>query len=120
MFKKLHSRFVFSLAIPLGLLSFSAWAGANSQDPTKPLVTATAVKPEATKAGNPYVLQSIFMTSSLKIVRINNRNVREGDHIQGAKVVKIEKNEVVLDVDGSSKTLRLGAAKPMIKKTVKR
>jgi hypothetical protein len=108
------------LVLSMGFVSFSAWAGVNSPDPTKPLIGTKTVKLETKKVRTPYVLQSIFLTNSLKIARINNRNVKEGGHVLGATVHKIEKNEVVLDINGSFKTLRLGAINTIIKKSVNR
>lgn len=58
-----------------------------------------------------YSLSQILISDERKRAVINETLVSEGSKVDGAKVLKIENNKVILRVDGKSKVLLMSDAK---------
>lgn len=78
--------------------------GATLRDPTQPFDWA---KPkQRTKAKQSYKLNYLLVASERKQAIINGKTVTVGDHVSGAKVLKITESSVhLLLVDGGTKVL---------------
>lgn len=76
------------------------------RDPTKPPAGISDVA-AAEKDAVGFDLQSIIISNSRRMAIINNRLVKVGDNIGGAKVVAIERNAVVLSVAGRKLIIHL-------------
>jgi len=113
----------FSLAILLvsmsGVFCYQASAQADSaetgvqdeilRDPTAPLFSSAGSQPQANLFSlvSSYKVTSILLRPNMKVAVINSRQVREGDVIGNAEVVKIDKNTVTLQVAGEEQILEL-------------
>ena len=113
----------FSLAILLvsmsGVFCYQASAQADSaetgvqdeilRDPTAPLFSSAGSQPQANLFSlvSSYKVTSILLRPNMKVAVINSRQVREGDVIGNAEVVKIDKNTVTLQVAGKNQVLEL-------------
>jgi len=64
-------------------------------------------------AGEDLVLSLVLISGSQKTARINNRSYREGDVVNGAKIVSIQKDGVVLDRNGA-RTLLTKKKRPIV------
>lgn len=77
-------------------------------DPTEPPISPiTLVIPGAPEAESNYKLQSILIGPSRRLAMINGQIVGTGSSIQGARVLAIDKNHVVLFYAGRKKILYL-------------
>lgn len=79
-------------------------------DPTTPLLLNTTVQQSAQNLFSllsTYRVTSILIRPNMKVAVINSRQVREGDLIGNAEVVKIDKNSVTLAVAGEQQVLEL-------------
>ncbi len=112
----------------LGVFSFGASAQTDSsginaeeilRDPTAPLFSTAGSAPQANLFSlvSSYKVTSILLRPNMKIAVINSRQVREGDVIGNAEVVKIDKNSVTLQVAGEDQVLELysGSVKTLTK-----
>lgn len=88
--------------------------GMNAQeeilrDPTAPLFSNAASQPQTNLFSlvSSYKVTSILLRPNMKVAVINSRQVREGDVIGNAEVVKIDKNTVTLQVAGENQVLEL-------------
>ena len=100
------------LAFGLSLVSTQDIAQARQtwRDPTKPAmmrVTADDTQDDGKKAEATYQLSSIIISSTRRLALINAIFVRVGDRIGEARVVKINRNSVVLSAPGKKITLYL-------------
>jgi hypothetical protein len=64
-----------------------------------------AIKKKFREATEPYILSGVYFDAEKGYCLINDQVLEEGDEIDGAEVVKITLDEVVLDLKG--KTIRL-------------
>ncbi len=90
----------------------SAGNGAEEEilrDPTAPLFSTAGSQPQANLFSlvSSYKVTSILLRPNMKVAVINSRQVREGDVIGNAEVVKIDKNTVTLQVAGEDQILEL-------------
>jgi len=69
----------------------------------KPAPVAPSAKPSAEP---PFVLQAISERDGHPVAIVNDRLLREGDSIDGARIVRIAKDEVELELGGRRLTLR--------------
>jgi len=76
-------------------------------DPTTPAGWGAKARKTSKARQTKFKLNYVVQTANHKRAMINGQKVVEGDFISGAKVVKIKQNEVLLRVDGRSRTLRL-------------
>lgn len=93
-------------------LNASAQIGAEEEvlrDPTAPLFSTAGSQPQANLFSlvSSYKVTSILLRPNMKVAVINSRQVREGDIIGNAQVVKIDKNTVTLQVAGEDQVLEL-------------
>ena len=76
-----------------------------ARDPTKPVPTSTQVNRE--KSNVSFNLQSIIINPNQRRALINNRLVKVDDTIEGAKVIAIQRNAVVLSEAGKKLVIYL-------------
>ena len=69
----------------------------------KPAAVAPSAKPAAPPA---FVLQAISERDGHPVAVVNERLLREGDSIDGARIVRIARDEVELELGGRRLTLR--------------
>jgi len=86
-----------------GLASFVGVHAETLQDPTKP--PAALIHGEAPAAGP--ALQSILIAPSHRFAVISGKTVTVGDNYEGAKVISIAENEVILQNGKSRQVMRL-------------
>lgn len=53
-------------------------------------------------------LTGIMIRSDRRVALVNHQFVHEGDTLSGSKVLRIEKDRIVLDRNGEEETLKLG------------
>lgn len=89
-------------------LFFISTSWAALRDPTKPVMSplTQTSSPSSPKEDN-YILQSILIGPMRRLAMINGQLVGTGSSIQGARVLAIDKNHVVLFSAGRKKTLYL-------------
>lgn len=86
------------------LLGFAQAYGAESRsDPTRPYSAQPVVSP-ITSAFN---VSAIFVSSERRLAIVNGQRVTEGDLIDGAIVVEINKDSLRLNLHGKELTTRL-------------
>lgn len=73
--------------------------------PDNPLATATT--PAAPRPFPELKLQGIYYRLNNPSVMINGQTLEIGDIVEGARVIKIERKDVTLELDGQTKVLRL-------------
>lgn len=98
------TRFVLLYMIGLQLLLMPQ-AIAALRDPTMPF--ANSLTNESSLNEESYVLQSILISPMRRLAMINGELVSTGSKIQGARVLVISKNHVVLLVSGRKVTIYL-------------
>lgn len=97
------------LAGALGLVLFAAptLAGdAALADPTRPWKTAGYHRQQASSAGS-YTLSSTLVSSTRRVAVINGQHVTEGETVGDATVLKIRKQDVILQSPHRRITLKL-------------
>ncbi len=77
-------------------------AVAEAKPAAEPIVRVTQIPAAPT-----YKLQGIFYTASNPSAVIDGKTLSRGDTIRGAKVIAIERGSVALEVDGTTRILRL-------------
>jgi hypothetical protein len=85
--------------------------------PKTVVVNKEVVKPKVVKL-KPLKLTSILYSSTRKVAIIDEKLLNVGDHINGARLVKIEKNNVYLISSGKTINLPLSNQSTNIQKTV--
>jgi hypothetical protein len=81
----------------------------DARPPERRVVAApkAAATAEATRPAEPaFTLQAISERDGRPVALVNDRLVREGDSIDGARIVRIARDEVELDLGGRRLTLR--------------
>ena len=73
----------------------------------EPAPSAFAAPPPAVPAGTRFTLSGILMGPGGTAAIINDHSVRAGETIDGARVLRIDRFSVVLDVAGRQLTLRM-------------
>jgi hypothetical protein len=92
-----------SVLLPIAVVRADA---SISRDPTAPaIVSGVTVKSEG--GGVAYQLQSIMIDGDRRIALINDKFVSQGDLVNNAEVLAINKNSVVLVESGQKITLYL-------------
>lgn len=88
------------------LFGFVPTASAEpDRDPTRPYSAPSLVSPgSSTSAFN---VSAIFVSKARRIAIVNGRRVTEGDSINGAIVVEINKDALRLNLNGKELTTRL-------------
>jgi len=98
-------------AVLLALLFVPAMAAAQTMnDPMRPPTEFAAdesAPATATTSGGGLVLQSVFISPTLKSAVISGETVKLGDMLGGAKLVKIAENEVVLKNGDETQVLKM-------------
>lgn len=97
--KKL-SLLIFILSFLLSNISYAAL-----RDPTEPVIAPSTN--ESIKSGENFNLQIILIGPMRRLAMINDQIVGTGSKIQGARVLAIDKNHVVLFYGGRKKILHL-------------
>lgn len=98
------------ISLLLAIALFSALSHADFKDPTKPnyAPSASVIKEDAATAADEPVLSAIWITSTTKRATINGVTAKQGQTIlNNVKIIKITRNTVLLNHNGSIKTLRL-------------
>lgn len=92
------------------LLGTVASAAANLADPTRPpLATPIAAGAPAAAPAPSFTLQSIVFGPQRRLAVINGHQVHEGSALGEAKVMRIEREAVVLELEGHRQVLSLYA-----------
>ena len=76
------------------------------QDPTRPGSAAATIRTPSS-ANNDWTLNSTLVGSGRRVAVINSQHVTEGDSIGTARVLRINKLDVLLDTPGGRKRLQL-------------
>jgi len=79
-----------------------AEAAENMRDPTQPLG-----RMKLTRHAAPLVLQAVFKGNHRNTVVINGKTLKEGDLVDGARIMKIEEKSVVYSRAGRTCSLAL-------------
>ena len=95
-----------SLATAACLLLSCGSAAGPLQDPTRPGNAAAMTRTPAHATGS-WVLNSTLVGSGRRVAVINGRHVTEGDSIGTARVLRINKLDVLLQTPGGWKRLQL-------------
>ena len=77
------------ITLLLFLISLDARA---MRDPTRPANYAA----DGVSVVNGYMLNSVMISAKRKLALVNDTFVKQGDSIDGAKVIKIQSNSVIL------------------------
>ena len=101
--------FDFCLLIFIGCLlpPSGALAGEALHDPTRPPTVLYAPDGAAGTVNNGPVLQSVLISEGRRSAIISGQNVKVGDKIGNARIIRINETEVVLKTGKSLQTLRL-------------
>ncbi len=73
------------------------------RDPTRPYT----VVEQRTAAPPRFVVNAIIVSEDRRVAIVNGRRVGVGSSLSGARVVAIDKDQLVLDIDGKRVTARL-------------
>lgn len=91
------------------LLTASSLCAGDLIDPTRPI--NTKIKTTSTKAVSAvhrsWTLESTLVAHDRRVAVINGKLVSEGDTVDGARVIKISKLDVVVKTSGKRMTLQL-------------
>ncbi|MDH3305530.1 MAG: general secretion pathway protein GspB [Gammaproteobacteria bacterium] len=88
------------------LLGFVQTAGAESdRDPTRPYSARSLVSPATGAAA--FKVSAVFVSTERRVAVVNGQRVIEGDTINGAIVVEINKDGLRLNLHGKELTTRL-------------
>lgn len=95
--------------VVLGLLSLSLLGAETAlQDPTRP---TSPDRSASTRAAGPdpggWTLNSTLVAPNRRVAVINGVQVSEGESVDGARVVKIRKSDVLMQIQGHRITLYL-------------
>lgn len=102
------------LAFALSL--FSVMAFADIKDPTRPAdFTGSAVTEVGEEAAS-FTVSTILKRKTASWVIINDQKVSERQSVDGASVLKIEANRVLLSVNGEQRWLSLSEQNSGLKK----
>jgi hypothetical protein len=82
-----------------------AAAPPTERPPAAPAPAAASPSPSAA-ASQPFTLQAVSERDGRPVAIINDRLLREGDSIDGARIVKIAADQVELEIDGRRVVLR--------------
>jgi hypothetical protein len=85
-------------------------------DPMRPAVVSMTKVGDQEGRATAFTLSKIFHGKYVHQAVINDRTVMEGDSVQGAKVVAINKNSVDLLIDGAIKKLSIAPSFKRYKK----
>jgi hypothetical protein len=89
----------------------------NKNKPKAVTVNKEVMKPKVVKS-KPLKLTSILYSSTRKVAIIDEKLLNVGDHINGARLVRIEKNNVHLIRNGKKINLPLSNQSTNIQKTI--
>ena len=99
----MHKRARQFAVVTLTLISGIGLADGVLRDPTRPY---TAVEQRA--AGSPrFVVNAIIVSEDRRVAIVNGRRVGVGSSLSGARVISIDKDQLVLEIDGKRVTARL-------------
>lgn len=91
-------------------LVWHAAAGAALVDPTRPPLPASArPAPVAAALAPDYTVQSIVYGPARRLAVINGRQVHEGSAVGDARVVQIQRDVVVLEIQGRRRAMPMYA-----------
>lgn len=98
-------RIAFCLIAAIALISTDiAAAELVGRDPTMPPAGAAI---NTSQTNSTFELQSIMISDSRRVAMINQQYVMVGNTVDGAKVIEIQKNAVVLLISGKATTIYL-------------
>ena len=95
-----------SIPAAVCLLLAAGSAAGPLQDPTRP-GSAAIVTRAPSAANNDWILNSTLVGSGRRVAVINSQHVTEGDSIGTARVLRINKLDVLLETPGGRKRLQL-------------
>jgi hypothetical protein len=100
---------VFKKLVGLFLMTLLSWGGyAGLPDPTRPAYPDLHQAPSIINTDLEPKLSAIWFLPKSRWATINGIQVREGESLGGTiKIVKIRKNTVTIDQNGTIKTLQL-------------
>lgn len=100
--------FFFCLSLAISLISTELIGQPNlAKDPTRPIILLPDLnvskyinEKEIPTEEVTYTLQSLIIGKGKRLALINDKFVKVGDRVNGAKVIKIEQNFVILSNQG--------------------
>lgn len=95
-----------SIATAVCLSLAASSAAGPLQDPTRPGSAAATIRTPS-KANDDWILNSTLVGSGRRVAVINSRHVTEGERIGTARVLRINKLDVLLETPGGRKRLQL-------------
>ena len=101
------------LVILVAVLTAAAQAEEELNDPTRPYQGAIDADAYRQQLLQGYQLTSLLVSDSRKLATINGRRYRVGDQFDGARLVTIDHQGVVLDVGGLQLRIDLRQDIPM-------
>ncbi len=97
--------FMFTVTAAL-LLGYVPTASADpDRDPTRPYSAQSVVSPGSRTMT--FNVSAIFVSKARRVAIVNGQRVTEGDSINGAIVVEINKDALLLNLNGKELTTRL-------------
>ena len=91
------------LLVMLLAMAESAFSQEVLRDPTRPYSAPVVLEASPTR----FAVNAIINSDKRRLAIVNGRRVGIGDEIDGAVVLAIRKDEVVLEIDGQETTLTL-------------
>ncbi len=83
--------------------------GEQLTDPTRP--SGWRAAPAGKSVAQVFTLNYVINTDSRRQAMINGQKVEEGGRVNGARVLRINEDSVVVSVNGQQQTLRINAIK---------
>ena len=96
-----------TLAALAGLIFSMTAAAQELGDPTKPTPLAPRGSSSAESSGPRWRLQSTLVADTRRLAVINGKTVKPGERVDGATVVEVRTDGVVLDYEGQRMEIRL-------------
>lgn len=84
------------LAVLLLLASAPGFAGEPLRDPTRPYTPAERARESTPR----FVVNAIIVSPERRVAIVNGRRLTVGASLDGATVIAIEKDQLVLEIDG--------------------
>jgi len=92
-------------------LAGGAALAAALADPTRPPLAAPVAAPSAPASAAPgYLVQSIVFGPSRRLAVINGHQVHEGSALGEARVVQIQRDAVILEIQGQRRAMSMYAS----------
>ena len=92
----------------LALAPFGAGAGEAIEDPMRPSWARTDAKARSAPTRDErFKVDTIVVSPERRVAIINGRSVEVGEWVNGARVIRIDADSVILELDGARFTIAL-------------